>query len=101
ISKLSWDGTMLLASTYVGGSQDDGLNTDPGFYSTGPLKYNYSDEARGEIISDAANDYIVASCSKSSNFPTTAGALQTGYGGGLQDGVLFKINSTLTGMIWS
>ena len=101
ISKLSSDGTTLLSSTFVGGSGEDGLNTDPGFSTTGPLKYNYSDEARGEIIYDGNNNYIVASCSQSLNFPTTAGTLQPGYAGGLQDGVLFKINSGLTTMVWS
>ena len=74
ISKLSTNGNNLVASTFVGGTNDDGLNTDPGFYSTGPLKYNYSDEARGEIIVDANNNYIIGSCSKSGNFPTTPGA---------------------------
>ena len=101
ISKLSPNGNRLLGSTFVGGSADDGLNTDPGFYTTGPLKYNYSDEARGEIISDNNNDYIIGSCTKSVNFPTTAGTAQSVYNGGLQDGVVFKINSSLTGMIWS
>ena len=38
ISKLSATGNSLLASTYIGGSMDDGLNTDPGFYTTGPAK---------------------------------------------------------------
>jgi gliding motility-associated-like protein len=101
ISKLSSDGTTLLGSTFVGSSQLDGMNTDPAFTTTGPLKYNYSDEARGEIIYDSNNDYILATCSKSPNFPTTPGTLQPVYGGGLQDGVLFKINTSLTALVWS
>ncbi len=101
ISKLSTNGNTLLASTFIGGSANDGLNTDPGFVTTGPLKYNYSDEARGEIIADANNNYLVGSCTQSPNFPTTAGVLQPAFGGGNQDGIVFKINSSLTSLVWS
>ncbi len=101
ISKLSSSGNALLASTYLGGLADDGVNIDPSFFSGSTLKYNYGDEARGEIISDASNDYIVGSCTKSHDFPVTAGVMQPAFGGGTQDGVLLKINSSLTGLVWS
>jgi gliding motility-associated-like protein len=101
ISKLSTNGNSLVASTYLGGPNDDGINTDPGFSTTGPLKYNYSDEARGEIIIDANNNYIVGTCTQSTNFPTTTGAYHTSYYGGLQDGVIFQMNSSLTTLNWS
>lgn len=101
ISKLSTNGNTLLASTYVGGSADDGININSSFFTGGSLKYNYGDEARGEIIADANNNYIIGSCTKSSNFTTTSGVIQPGFGGGTQDGVLFKINSALTNMVWS
>jgi hypothetical protein len=38
---------------------------------------------------------------RSSNFPTTAGAFQTVYGGGLSDGFVAKVNSTGTGLAYS
>ena len=101
ISKLSTNGNVLIASTYVGGTENDGLNVDPGFAVTGPLKYNYSDDARGEIMVDPSNNIIVGSCSRSTDFPTTSGVFQPLFSGGLQDGVIFKINPSLTSMVWS
>ena len=43
ITKFSADGDSLLASTFIGGSSNDGLNTGS------PLRKNYADESRGEI----------------------------------------------------
>lgn len=100
VSKLNPSGSTLLASTFIGGSNDDGVNSTAIDNVYGPIKYNYGDDARGEIIADA-NNYYVSSCTQSSNFPTTTGAFQTGYGNGGQDGVVLKINSNLTNLIWS
>src|SRR5258706_1593889 len=101
VSKLNTTGNILLASTFIGSSGDDGINIDPGFFTFSSLKYNYADEARGEIIVDANNNYIIASCTRSNTFPTTAGSFQPAFGGGGQDGVVFKFNSTLTALAWS
>ena len=95
VSKLSADGSQLLASTYVGGTKNDGMN----FPS--PLSMNYADGARGEIMIDANNNVYVASTTNSTDFPVTAGAFQTTAGGGGQDGVIFKLNPDLSNMIWS
>ncbi len=94
ISKLSADGTQLLASTYVGGTATDGLNTVAG------LKHNYADEVRGEIIIDDAGNVLVVSSSQSANFPVSTGAFQT-VKSGTQDAVVFKMDNQLTSMIWS
>lgn len=94
ITRLSSDGTSLLASTYVGGTDNDGLNVG------GDLDYNYGDPFRGEINVDAASNVYVASCTESADFPITAGAAQTNFGGG-RDGVVFKMNSNLSSMIWA
>ncbi|GAB5419127.1 MAG: hypothetical protein Crog4KO_06350 [Crocinitomicaceae bacterium] len=85
-------GTGIVGSTYVGGSMDDGNNQ---------LSWNYGDTYRGEIVLDAAGNIYIASCSGSGNFPTTAGAHQTIYGGGSQDAVLFSLNPGCTAMNWS
>ena len=95
VSKLSADGSQLMASTYVGGTKNDGMN-----YPS-PLAINYADGARGEIMIDATNNVYIASTTESSDFPVTTGAFQTTSGGGGQDGVIFKLNPDLSNLIWS
>jgi hypothetical protein len=62
--------------------------------------YNYGDFARGEVMIDASNNVYVASCANSSNFPTTPGAFQTSLSGD-QEGVVFKLNPSLSTLLWS
>ncbi len=100
VSKLNPAATALLSSTYVGGSGDDGLNFDSTEYGYGHLKYNYGDDARSEVQMDNVGNIYVASSTMSANFPTTAGAIATTLSG-MQDGVVFKMNSALTSLIWS
>ncbi len=92
VARLSADGTTLLASTYVGGSDTDGLNISQ-------LRYNYGDQLRGEIILDAFENVLVSSTTKSSNFPVLLGTQNSLSGS--QDAVLFKMNANLSTMIWS
>lgn len=89
ILKLNALGTQLLASTYLGGNDLDGLNTST-------LSYNYGDQFRGEIILQG-NDVIVASHSRSSDFPITNSTTLNGQ----QDIVVFKMNNALSQLIWS
>ncbi|MFB6306336.1 MAG: hypothetical protein ABEH43_05010, partial [Flavobacteriales bacterium] len=95
ISKISPDGTSLNGSTFIGGDENDGLNIN---YNT--LKYNYADEIRGEVMIDNADNNYIASTTLSANFPTTSNAYQKNYNGE-QDGVVLKMNSSLTQLIWS
>jgi hypothetical protein len=61
VSKLNADGSALLYSTYLGGSDEDG----------------------GQVIAvDAQGKGYVTGVTISGNFPTTPGAFQTAYGGG-------------------
>ena len=94
VSKLSADGTSLLASTFVGGSDNDGLNESV------DLAYNYGDPFRGEIILDGAGNPIVATTTGSFDFPT-ASAPQPTFGGGISDGCAFKLSSNLASLLWS
>lgn len=95
ISRLSKNGDAMLASTFVGGSQNDGLNLNI------DLVANYADQMRGEIILDENQNVVIGSSSASTDFPITLNATQTTYGGGDQDGVVFKMNEDLSTMIWS
>ncbi|MDG1477055.1 MAG: gliding motility-associated C-terminal domain-containing protein [Vicingaceae bacterium] len=94
ITKLDSAGQNLLGSTYIGGSANDGLNTND------TLLKNYADDYRGEIIIDANDNVYVASTTFSSDFPTTGGVIQPSFQGG-QEGCVFKLNSDLTSLIWS
>lgn len=105
VTKFNSDGTNLLASTYVGGSSNDGINfrqyyANSIYTGNDSLYANYGDGARGELITDDMNNIYVGSCTFSSDFPTTANAFQP-VSGGKQDGVVFKLNSSLSTMIFS
>lgn len=95
ITRFSSDGTQLLASTYVGGTGNDGLNTS----TTNFLKYNYADEVRGEIDIDKQDNIYLATCTRSTDFPVTQGVFQEQNKGGL-DGIIIKMNNSLSTMVW-
>ncbi|MBI4932212.1 MAG: gliding motility-associated C-terminal domain-containing protein [Bacteroidetes bacterium] len=90
----------LLASTFIGGSGDDGVNYNAGFYTFGMTKFSYADDGRSEIILDNASNVYIAASTQSSNFPTTAGAYDATLGGP-QDGCVFKMNSNLSALSFS
>ena len=97
VTKLNASGTGIIGSKKIGGSNDDGVNisADRGLVS---LQRNYGDDGRSEVILDGGGNVYVASCTQSSNFPTTAAAFQKNSGG-KQDGVVLKLApdlSTLT-----
>ncbi len=105
IAKLSSNGTQLLASTYIGGSQNDGLNFRQAYNSfmmqgNDSLYYNYADGARGEVIVDKTGSIYVGTCTFSNNFPVTSGVFQPAFSG-KQDGVVFKLNPGLTNLQFS
>jgi len=93
ISRLSKNGSQLVGSTYMGGSGSDGQNQSS-------LNTNYGEEYRGEINLDTYGNIFIASCSSSSNFPTTSNAYQTQYNSS-QDGIIFKMNTDLSVLFWS
>lgn len=101
VSKFNAAGTQLLGSTFLGGSDSDGENGN-NFLTGNPivLQANYGDDARGEIILDDQSNCYIAACTRSTNFPTTTGAYQRSRGG-QQDAVIVKLNSSLTGLVFS
>jgi len=105
VAKFSANGHVLLGSTFMGGSQNDGTNykVTSGNYTSftayDSLTTNYGDQFRGEIMLDQNGDCIVASCSRSTDFPVLNAFQSTN--GGLQDGVVFKLSSDLSTLLWS
>jgi len=93
VSRLSADGGNLLASTFIGGTGNDGLNT------ASKLRYNYADEVRGEIDIDNNNNIYIATCTQSSDFPTTNSFQLSSEGN--QEGCIVKMDNNLTSIIWS
>ncbi len=95
LARLSADGSQLLASTYIGGSSNDGIN------NAATLHYNYADDMRGEVDLSPAGNILVASCTESLDFPTTPGAYRTFHSGGSHDAVVFEFDPGLTTLNWS
>jgi len=95
ITKLDADGSTLLGSTFVGGTHYDGNQLD-----ILSLRKNYGDQFRGDIIVDSQENIYVTSVTMSSDFPVING-LQSNFGGGITDAVVFKMSPALNEMIWS
>ncbi len=92
VAKLNTTGTAMLGATYIGGSGNDAIS------HFGGLNRNYGDEFRGEIILDANDNCIIATNTNSTNFPVVSGVTARG---GSSDGVVMKLNSNLTTLLWS
>ena len=80
VTKLNATGNAIIGSMQIGGSGDDGVNVRYKLDATGTdsLNRNYGDDARSEVILDAAGNVYVASCTRSDNFKTTPGVFQPG-----------------------
>ncbi|GAB3341115.1 hypothetical protein GCM10027299_55090 [Larkinella ripae] len=96
LAKISPDGRALQASTYVGGSSNDGVNYADMFLGI----YNYGDDLRGEIMVDKTDNVYVATVSYSADFPITTNASQTKLQGPA-DAVLLQLNADLSQLRWS
>jgi gliding motility-associated-like protein len=81
VLKLNKTGTALVYATYIGGSDIDQPNSID--------------------IDKTTNEIFVAGTTASSNFPVTAGAYQTTYGGGTYDVFVLKINSAGNSLVYS
>lgn len=93
VTKFNPAGTVLIGSTFIGGTDNDGINT------SSTLRHNYADEFRGEIIVGPNDNSYVVSCSKSIDFPIVGGPQTTLAGS--QDAVIFRLSPNLTALGWS
>jgi hypothetical protein len=78
VAKLNGAGSGLIYSTYLGGSFGAG---------------DYGDQIGGIAVDLAGNAYVTGE-TDSADFPTTAGAFQTRYPGGVPNGFVTKFNPT-------
>ncbi len=118
--KISANGHQLFGSTYIGGSGNDGLNynyvgqsvdynkiyfnnTSTGnvdaFIPYDSLVANYGDSFRGEIFIDSLNNVLIASSTRSKDFPIKNG-IQSILAG-KQDGVILKLKNDFSSLLFS
>ena len=105
ITKLNAAGTTALGAVRIGGSGNDGVNIRGKYVApegADATRRNYGDDARSEVILDAAGNVFLASCTQSADFPVTPGTpIQASFGGGRQDGVIIKFTPNLSGVLFS
>lgn len=124
VGKFNPAGSALLASTYIGGTKNDGVNHNNKksnfsvplcFFNTVPspslsfsinqeyqadsLQFNYGDQYRGEIQLDKNLNVYIASSTRSTDFPIQNPIYSTLSG--KQDAVVFKLNNSLSTLIYS
>ncbi len=101
IVKLNATGTARIGSIIIGGTGDDGVNMRENRQAgSWVLLRNYGDDARSEVVLDGAGNVFVASCTRSADFPATGNVFQGGFGG-IQDGVVMRINPDCTNLVWA
>lgn len=105
VTRLNPSGTGITGSLKIGGEGLDGVNIEDiqqsgNYQDHTTLIRNYGDDSRSEvIIGDGGNIYVAAQ-TLSDDFPIRGSGVRT-TSGGLQDGVVLKINPACTGLIWS
>ena len=80
ITKLNSSGSALLFSTFLGGASDD---------------------MAGGIARDGSGNAYVTGNTFSSDFPTTVGAYDTSFNGGMEDAFITKLNSSGNALVYS
>ncbi len=94
VTHLDNTGSQLIGSTFIGGSNNDGIN------SSSTLINNYGDDIRGEIMIDKNNNIYIVSTTNSTNYPTTLGVFQPTAVAN-HEGVISKFDNGLNNLLWS
>jgi len=104
VTKLNATGSALLGSRRIGGTADDGVNISS-TRTRNSLQYNYGDDGRSEVILDQGGNIWVASCTRSSNFPTVGafkpGLSNAGNSADGQDGVIMRLSPDVSTLQFS
>jgi gliding motility-associated-like protein len=101
VTKLNATGSGIIGSLIIASPGDDGMNMrEDRRQGASVLLRNYGDDARSEVVIDDAGNIYVASCTRSDKFPVTAGVFQPTFGG-VQDGVLLKIDQNCSSLLWA
>lgn len=94
VSRISRDGTKLMSSTFLGGSDHDGINLpDKG------LVKNYGDALRGDVITDMDGNVYISSVTASKDFPVTQ-SFENTYQNGGTDALVIKLDQELSKVVW-
>ncbi|MFT3945455.1 MAG: PKD domain-containing protein [Agriterribacter sp.] len=100
VTKLNASGTALIGSKRIGGAGADAVNIKTDRQGPSSLYVFYGDDSRSEVIVDGSNNIYIASCTQSTNFPTSTGASQSTLAG-KQDGVLIKLAPDVNNILFS
>lgn len=101
VIKISAKGDDVLGSILIGGADVDGANSTPQMVaSPSLLVYNYGDHSRSEVMLDKNENILIAASTMSRDFPTRLATGTSTYSG-KQDGVVIKLNSSLSNVIFS
>jgi gliding motility-associated-like protein len=96
VTRFSADGSALLASTYLGGSGNDGVLSD-----TQSIRANYGDAFRSDVLLDGAGNVYIASATHSTNFPGLAQGFNAVPGPGMSDALVCKLPPALNAVTWA
>jgi gliding motility-associated-like protein len=92
VSVLDPTGSTLIASTYLGGTSNDGI-----YEEFDAICKNYGDQFRAEVIIDSIDQIYIATKTFSNDLAKTAGS---SYRGGKSDVYVAKLSADLTNVIW-
>ncbi|MDR3714961.1 MAG: PKD domain-containing protein [Puia sp.] len=105
VCKLNVDGSKLIGSMLIGGKGNDCVNIEDqvkdSHEKANLLIRNYGDDSRSEVILDGSNNIYIAASTQSPDFPVTPGVFQPVFAGGIQDGVVLKINAACNAIVFA
>ena len=91
LAKFSSTGNQLSASSFYGGSGNDGINLG--------LDINYADSYRGEVVAASDGSVYIASVTRSTDIPVQSA--HQGVSGGSEDALIAHFSANLNNLIWA